>query len=141
MKHDVKDIGRAPEGKDRILWADDRMPVLRSIRDRFQKEKPFTGIRIGACLHVTTETANLMRTLHAGGAEVALCGSNPLSTRDDVAASLVADFGISTFAIHGEDTDKYYAHVNSVLDIKPQITMDDGASLSRLMSVFFDPVL
>jgi adenosylhomocysteinase len=129
MKHDVKDIGRAPEGKDRILWADDRMPVLRSIRDRFQKEKPFTGIRIGACLHVTTETANLMRTLHAGGAEVTLCASNPLSTRDDVVASLVADFGISTFAIHGEDTDKYYAHINAVLDNKPQITMDDGADL------------
>ena len=129
MKYDVKDIGRAPEGKDRILWADDRMPVLRSIRDRFQKEKPLSGIRIGACLHVTTETANLMRTLQAGGAEVALCASNPLSTQDDVAASLVADFDISVFAIHGEDNDKYYQHIHSVLDIKPQITMDDGADL------------
>jgi adenosylhomocysteinase len=129
MKHDVKDIGRAPEGKDRILWADDRMPVLRSIRDRFQKEKPFSGIRIGACLHVTTETANLMRTLQAGGAEVALCASNPLSTQDDVVASLVADFGVSTFAIRHEDNDRYYSHINSVLDIRPQITMDDGADL------------
>ena len=129
MKHDVKDIGRAPEGNDRIAWADDRMPVLRSIRDRFQKEKPFKGVRIGACLHVTTDTANLMRTLQAGGAEVALCASNPLSTQDDVAASLVADFGIGMFAIHGEDNDTYYKHINDVLDIKPQITMDDGADL------------
>jgi adenosylhomocysteinase len=129
MKHDVKDIGRAPEGKDRIAWADDRMPVLRSIRDRFQKEQPFKSVRIGACLHVTTETANLMHTLQAGGAEVALCASNPLSTQDDVAASLVADFGIGMFAIHGEDNDTYYKHINAVLDIKPQITMDDGADL------------
>ncbi|MGD8414095.1 MAG: adenosylhomocysteinase [Candidatus Latescibacterota bacterium] len=129
MKSDIKDIGRAPEGKDRISWADDRMPVLRSIRNRFQKEKPFTGIRIGACLHVTTETANLMRTLQAGGAEVAICASNPLSTQDDVAASLVADFGVATFCIQGEDNDKYYAHINSVLDTNPQITMDDGADL------------
>jgi adenosylhomocysteinase len=129
MKHDCKDIGLAPIGKDRILWADDRMPVLRSIRDRFQKEKPLNGIRIGACLHVTTETANLMRTLHAGGAEVALCASNPLSTQDDVAASLVADFSIPVFAVHGEDHQTYYQHINSVLDIKPHITMDDGADL------------
>jgi adenosylhomocysteinase len=129
MKHDIKDIGMAPEGKDRIMWADDRMPVLRSIRDRFQKEKPFSGIRIGACLHVTTETAGLMRTLQAGGAEVALCASNPLSTQDDVAASLVADFDVATFCINREDNDKYYSHINSVLDINPQITMDDGADL------------
>jgi adenosylhomocysteinase len=129
MKNDIKDIGRAPEGKDRIMWADDRMPVLRSIRDRFQREKPFSGIRIAACLHVTTETANLMRTLHAGGAELALCASNPLSTQDDVAASLVADFGVAAFAIEGEDNDKYYSHINSVLDTNPQITMDDGADL------------
>ena len=129
MKYDVKDIGHAPEGKDRILWADDRMPVLRSIMNRIQKEKPFNGIRIAACLHVTTETANLMRTLQAGGAEVALCASNPLSTQDDVAASLVADFGIATFGINGEDNDKYYSHINAVLDKKPQITMDDGADL------------
>ena len=141
MKHDVKDIGRAPEGNDRIAWADDRMPVLRSIRDRFQKEKPFKGVRIGACLHVTTETANLMRTLQAGGAEVALCASNPLSTQDDVAASLVADFGIGMFAIHGEDNDTYYKHINDVLDIKPQITMDDGADLVTTLHSSRDDIL
>jgi adenosylhomocysteinase len=141
MKHDIRDIGQSPEGKDRIEWADDRMPVLRSIRDRFQKEKPFSGIRIGACLHVTTETANLMRTLQAGGAEVALCASNPLSTQDDVTASLVADFGISVFAINGEDNDKYYEHINSVLDIKPQITMDDGADLVSTLHSSRDEIL
>jgi len=141
MKHDIKDIGRAPEGHDRIMWADDRMPVLRSIRDRLQKEKPFSGIRIGACLHVTTETANLMRTLQAGGAEVALCASNPLSTQDDVTASLVADFGVSVFAITGEDNDKYYEHINAVLDIKPQITMDDGADLVSTLHGSRDEVL
>jgi len=129
MKHDIKDIGLAPAGKDRIEWADDRMPVLRIIRDRFAKEKPLSGVRIAACLHVTTETANLMRTLKAGGAEASLCASNPLSTQDDVAASLVADFGIPVFAIHGEDNDTYYKHVNQSLDLKPQITMDDGADL------------
>jgi adenosylhomocysteinase len=129
MKYDCKDIGLAPVGKDRIMWADDRMPVLRSVRTRFEKEKPLAGIRIAACLHVTTETANLMRTLKAGGAEVALCASNPLSTQDDVTASLVADFGIQTFAITGEDNDTYYRHIHSVLDINPHITMDDGADL------------
>ncbi|NIM20367.1 MAG: adenosylhomocysteinase [Candidatus Latescibacteria bacterium] len=129
MKYDCKDLGQAPIGKDRILWADDRMPVLRSIRERFQKEKPLGGIRIGACLHVTTETANLMRTLKAGGAETALCASNPLSTQDDVAASLVADFSIPVFAQHGEDHKTYYQHINAVLDYEPQITMDDGADL------------
>lgn len=129
MKYDCKDIGLAPRGKDRIEWADDRMPVLRSIRRRFRKEKPLTGIRIGACLHVTTETANLMRALKAGGAEVALCASNPLSTQDDVAASLVADFQIPVFAVMGEDNDTYYQHIHGVLDTNPQITMDDGADL------------
>jgi len=129
MKQDIKDIGLAPQGKDRIEWADDRMPVLRSIRDRFSKEKPLSGVRIAACLHVTTETANLMRTLHAGGAQVSLCASNPLSTQDDVAASLVADYAIAVFAIHGEDNDTYYKHINQSLDLKPQITMDDGADL------------
>jgi len=129
MKYDCKDIGLAPVGKDRILWADDRMPVLRSIRSRFAKEKPLAGIRIAACLHVTTETANLMRTLKAGGAEVALCASNPLSTQDDVAASLIADFQVPVFAITGEDNDTYYGHIHSVLDTNPQITMDDGADL------------
>jgi adenosylhomocysteinase len=129
MKHDIKDIGLAPAGKDRIEWADDRMPVLKSIRERFEKEKPLKGVRIAACLHVTTETANLMRTLQAGGAEASLCASNPLSTQDDVAASLVADYKIPVFAIHGEDNDTYYKHINQSLDLKPQITMDDGADL------------
>jgi adenosylhomocysteinase len=129
MKYDCKDIGLAPVGKDRIHWADDRMPVLQSIRRRFEKDKPLAGVRIAACLHVTTETANLMRTLKAGGAEVALCASNPLSTQDDVTASLVADFEIPAFAITGEDNDTYYRHIHSVLDIKPHITMDDGADL------------
>ena len=129
MKYDCKDLGLAPAGKDRIMWADDRMPVLQSIRNRFEKDKPLTGIRIAACLHVTTETANLMRTLQAGGAEVALCASNPLSTQDDVTASLVADFQIPAFAITGEDNDTYYRHIHSVLDIRPHITMDDGADL------------
>jgi adenosylhomocysteinase len=129
MKYDIKDIGLATVGKDRIEWADDRMPVLRSIRDRFEKEKPLNGVRVAACLHVTTETANLMRTLQAGGAQAALCASNPLSTQDDVAASLVADYQIAVFAIHGEDNDTYYKHINQTLDLKPQITMDDGADL------------
>jgi len=129
MKYDCKDIALAPIGKDRILWADDRMPVLHTIRNRFEKEKPLAGIRIAACLHVTTETANLMRTLKAGGAEVALCASNPLSTQDDVTASLVADFQVPTFAITGEDNETYYQHIHAILDTNPQITMDDGADL------------
>ncbi|MDZ7860886.1 MAG: adenosylhomocysteinase [Candidatus Krumholzibacteriota bacterium] len=129
MKYDCKDLKLAPGGKARIEWADSNMPVLRMIRERFEKEKPLDGIRISACLHVTTETANLMRTLKAGGAEAALCASNPLSTQDDVAASLVDDYGISVFAVHGEDNVKYYDHINSVLDKKPHITMDDGADL------------
>lgn len=129
MQYDCKDVGLSPKGKDRILWADDRMPVLRSIRERFGKEKPLSGIRVGACLHVTTETANLMRALQAGGADVALCASNPLSTQDDVAASLVADFQIPVFAIQGEDNDTYYKHIHDVIDSGPQITMDDGADL------------
>jgi adenosylhomocysteinase len=103
--------------------------VLRSIRERFQRERPLGGVRVAACLHVTTETANLMRTLAAGGAEVALCASNPLSTQNDVAASLVADYSVAVFAKHGEDTDTYYSHINAVLDLRPQITMDDGADL------------
>jgi adenosylhomocysteinase len=141
MRHDIKDIGLASAGKDRIEWADDRMPVLRSIRERFSKEKPLSGLRLAACLHVTTETANLMRTLAAGGAEAALCASNPLSTQDDVAASLVADYGISVFAINGEDNDSYYSHINGVLDIKPQITMDDGADLVSTLHSSRDDVL
>src|SRR3990170_1460493 len=129
MDFDVKDIGKSAEGKLRIEWADNQMPVLKSIRERFTREKPLVGLRLGACLHVTTETANLMRTLKAGGAELALCGSNPLSTQDDAAAALVAEYGIPTFAIKGEDGPTYYQHITAVLDTKPHITMDDGADL------------
>lgn len=125
----IKDINLAAEGVQRILWADRDMPVLASIRERFEREKPLEGVRIGACLHVTTETANLMRTLVAGGAEVHLCASNPLSTQDDTAAALVAEYGIDVYAIKGEDTETYYQHVDAVIDTKPQITMDDGADV------------
>ncbi len=128
----IKDAGLASKGKARILWADRHMPVLASIRERFEREKPLKALRMGACLHVTTETANLMRTLVAGGASVALCASNPLSTQDDVAASLVEDFGVSVFAIKGEDNKTYYDHLASVLNTKPMITMDDGADLVSL---------
>jgi adenosylhomocysteinase len=129
MKYDCKDIGLAPTGKDRILWADDRMPVLRSIRSRFEKEKPLAGVRIAACLHVTTETANLVRTLQAGGADVVLCASNPLSTQDDTAAALVNYYEIPVYAIKGEDNKTYYAHIKAALDFRPHMTMDDGADL------------
>ncbi|MDP3025642.1 MAG: adenosylhomocysteinase [candidate division Zixibacteria bacterium] len=129
MKYDVKDLKLAKQGKLRIEWSERNMPVLRLIRERFAKEKPLRRIKISACLHVTTETANLMDTLKAGGAEVVLCASNPLSTQDDVASSLVQDFKIPTFAIKGENNKVYYQHINSALDIKPDITMDDGADL------------
>ncbi len=128
-RHDIKDIGLAPEGLRRIMWADRQMPVLAAIRDRFQAEQPLAGYRIAACLHVTTETANLMRTLKAGGADVVLCASNPLSTQDDAAASLVEDFDVSVFAIKGEDNDTYYQHIEAAVDHKPQLTMDDGADV------------
>jgi adenosylhomocysteinase len=130
---DVKDRGLAAKGVLRIEWAEREMPVLRQIRERFAKERPLEGIRIGACLHVTTETANLMRTLQAGGAQVHLCASNPLSTQDDVAAALVVEYGIPTYAIKGEDRDTYYAHMQSVIDARPQITMDDGADVVGLL--------
>ena len=129
VPHDVRDLGLAAAGLGRIQWADTEMPVLRMIRERFSQEKPLAGIRLAACLHVTTETANLMRTLQAGGAEVALCASNPLSTQDDAAATLVAEFDIPVFAIKGEDHDTYYRHINQVLDLKPQVSMDDGADV------------
>ncbi|MBI4722742.1 MAG: adenosylhomocysteinase [Candidatus Stahlbacteria bacterium] len=129
MECDIKDKGLMGLGKNRILWADSYMPVLKQIRDEFKQTRPLKDIRIAACLHVTTETANLMRTLKEGGAEVRLCASNPLSTQDDVAASLVYDYGIPVFAITGEDNTTYYQHINQVLDIKPHITMDDGADL------------
>ena len=128
-KSDVKDLSLAPKGKLRIEWAEMEMPVLRLIRERFQKEQPLKGLRLSACLHVTTETANLALTLKAGGADLALCASNPLSTQDDVAASLVADYGIPTFAVKGEDTKTYYSHIMAALDHRPQVTMDDGADL------------
>lgn len=127
--YDIKDINLAPNGKKRILWADKDMPVLAEIRARFEKEQPFKGLKMSCCLHVTAETANLMRTIKAGGADVVLCASNPLSTQDDVAASLVNDFGISVYAIRGEDNDTYYKHLNSAINNKPNITMDDGADL------------
>jgi adenosylhomocysteinase len=127
--HDVRDLALAPKGKTRIEWADASMPVLRQIRERFAKEKPLKGVRLSACLHVTSETANLARTLTAGGAELALCGSNPLSTQDDVAASLVADYGVATYAIKGEDHATYYDHIRSALAHRPNVTMDDGADL------------
>jgi adenosylhomocysteinase len=128
-RHDVKDLGLAPEGVRRIEWADRQMPVLAAIRERFETEQPLSGYRVSACLHVTTETANLMRTLKAGGADVVLCASNPLSTQDDVAAALVSDFDISAFAIKGEDNDTYYAHIEAAVDHKPHLTMDDGADV------------
>ncbi len=132
-KRDVSDLSLASEGKKRILWSDRDMPVLASIRERFEKRKPLRGIRMGCCMHVTSETANLMRTLKAGCASVALCASNPLSTQDDVAASLVKDFGIPVFARRGESVPVFYQHLNSVIDNKPQITMDDGADLVNLL--------
>src|SRR6266446_2870262 len=126
---DIKDSKLAPQGKKRIHWADRDMPVLARIRERFEKEKPLQGVRLSGCLHVTAETANLARTLKAGGADVLLVASNPLSTQDDVAASLVHDFGISVHAIRGENNDTYYQHIVAALEHEPQITMDDGADL------------
>src|SRR5438094_7668488 len=128
-RFDVKDVALAPEGLSRIEWADRQMPVLRAIRDRFETEQPLAGYRIAACLHVTSETANLMRTLKAGGADIVLCASNPLSTQDDVAAALVDEYDIATFAIKGEDNDTYYQHIEAAVDHKPQLTMDDGADV------------
>lgn len=129
LDYDIKDIGLAEKGRLRIEWASKEMPVLNMIKQRFQKEKPLKGVRLSACLHVTTETAVLMETLKAGGAQIALCASNPLSTQDDVAASLVKHLGIPVFAIKGEDNKTYYSHIKSAISIKPNITMDDGADL------------
>ncbi len=128
-RYDVKDLALAAEGALRIEWADRQMPVLAAIRARFEVEQPLSGYRVSACLHVTTETANLMRTLQAGGADVVLCASNPLSTQDDVAAALVERYGISVFAIKGEDNDTYYQHIEAAVDHRPHITMDDGADV------------
>ena len=130
---DVKDMQLARAGKDRIEWAERNMPVLRAIRARLAKEKPFKKLRIAACLHVTTETANLMRTLQAGGAEVYVCGSNPLSTQDDVAAAMIRYYGIPTFAIKGEDHKTYYSHIVACIEARPHITMDDGCDLVTVL--------
>ena len=132
-KHDVADLSLADAGSRRVEWAAREMPVLAAIRARLAKEKPFTGLRIAACLHVTTETANLALALRDGGASVALCASNPLSTQDDAAAALVLNDGISVFARKGEDRDTYYRHMNAILETKPQITMDDGADVVTLL--------
>ena len=129
IKGDVRDISLAPRGKDRIEWAAKEMPVLRLIRERFSKDQPLKGIRMSGCLHITTETANLAITLKAGGADLVLCASNPLSTQDDVAAALVSEYGIPTYAIKGEDEQTYYRHINAALDHQPQMTMDDGCDL------------
>jgi len=133
MKYDVTDIKLAAKGKKRILWADGDMPVLRLVRERFTKEKPLRGVRMSACLHITAETANLARTLQAGGASLVLCASNPLSTQDDVAASLTKDFGIPVFARRGENVATFYRHLNAAVDHRPNITMDDGADLVHLL--------
>ncbi|MYF99133.1 adenosylhomocysteinase [Candidatus Poribacteria bacterium] len=133
MDYDIKNIDLADVGKQRIDWANRFMPVLTSIRERFAKEQPLRGLKVAACLHVTTETANLMQTLKAGGAELALCASNPLSTQDDVAASLVVDDDIAVFAINGEDTKTYYQHIQSALETQSNITMDDGADLVSIL--------
>ncbi len=129
INHHVKDLGLADQGRESIEWADREMPVLRLIRERFEREKPLEGVRLGACLHVTTETAGLMRTLKAGGAEVFLAASNPLSTQDYTAAALVQHYGISTFAVCGEDNESYYSNIKAICDVKPLMTMDDGADV------------
>src|SRR5205823_6065674 len=133
MDCDVRDLGLAPKGRERIAWAQTEMRVLALIRERFEKERPLEGLRIAACLHVTTETANLVETLQAGGADVALCASNPLSTQDDVAAALCEQSGIFVYAIKGEDDETYYRHIRSVLDHHPNVTMDDGADLVGIL--------
>jgi adenosylhomocysteinase len=133
MDCDVRDLGLAEEGRERIEWAAGEMGVLALIRERFEKERPLEAIRIGACMHVTTETANLVDALKAGGAEVAVCASNPLSTQDDVAAAICDQSGIDVYAIKGEDNETYYRHINAVLDHRPQVTMDDGADLVSLL--------
>ena len=133
VKCDIRDKSLAPKGKLRIEWADNQMPVLRMIRERFEREKPLAGKKMSCCLHVTTETANLMRTLKAGGADIVLCASNPLSTQDDVAASLVVDYGISVFAMKGEDTETYYKHLKAAIEHGPDITQDDGCDLVGIL--------
>ncbi len=133
VKHDVKDLSLAAEGKKRIEWAGASMPVLASIREEFKQTQPLKGVRVAACLHVTTETANLMLALRDGGADIALCASNPLSTQDETAAALVAEYGIKTFAINGVDNEGYYKHIQAAIDHKPHFTMDDGCDLVTLL--------
>src|SRR5579884_2943976 len=141
-KGDVRDISLAPRGKARIEWAARDMPVLRLIRERFAKDQPLKGVRMSGCLHITTETANLAITLKAGGADLVLCASNPLSTQDDVAASLIVDEGIPTFAIKGEDEQTYYEHIHLAIKHGPQVTMDDGCDLvSTLHKEYADDLL
>jgi len=144
-KYDVNDLRQAAQGKKRILWADNNMPVLQKIRERFAKEKPLRGKRMSACLHVTAETANLCRALRAGGADLVLCASNPLSTQDEVAASLVKDFGIKVFAVNGENRKTYYAHIEAACKHRPFVTMDDGADLVNAlhgdMSAYGDAIV
>lgn len=129
QSYDVKDLSLASQGLSRIIWAEQEMPVLRLVRERFERERPLAGLRVSACLHVTSETANLMRTLQAGGADCVLCASNPLSTQDDVAAALVSQFEIPVYAIKGEDNETYYRHIEAALDHRPHLTMDDGADV------------
>ena len=136
MNYDIKNIDFSQEGKRRIEWAENDMPVLRLVRERFEKEQLLAGKKMSACLHITAETANLARTLKAGGADVVLCASNPLSTQDDVAASLVKDYEIPVFAIKGEDTETYYKHIKAAIEHSPQVTMDDGADL--VSAIHFD---
>lgn len=136
MNYDIKNIDLATQGKRRILWAENDMPVLKIVRERFEKEKPLAGKRLSACLHITAETANLAITLKAGGADLVMCASNPLSTQDDVAASMVKDYNIPIFAIKGEDTETYYQHIKAAIDHSPHITMDDGADL--VSTIHFD---
>ncbi len=133
IKHDIADPKWARQGKDRVEWAERNMPVLRLIRQRFKRQKPLQGINMACCLHVTTETANLMLTLKAGGANAVLCASNPLSTQNDTAAALVKEYGVPVFAVHGENTKTYYRHIHQTLDVKPHITMDDGADLVSIL--------
>jgi adenosylhomocysteinase len=133
MNHDIRDLALADAGRDRVEWADRQMPVLAAIRERFGREKPLQGKTLAACLHVTTETANLVRTLKAGGARVLLCASNPLSTQDETAAALVKHYAVETFAIKGEDNESYYRHIHAVLDPGPHLTMDDGADLVSVL--------
>lgn len=141
MNYDIKDINLAEKGKKRILWADNDMPVLSQVRKKFEQEKPLKDLKMSACLHVTAETANLVRTLQAGGADVLLCASNPLSTQDDVAASLVKDFGIPVFAIKGEDKETFFKHLNIAIAHNPVITMDDGADLVSTIHKDYPEVL